>query len=72
VRKADNFSTIQGQCHVIWEPYIHGTLWALRASNGTDIHFLCKRIVIIKYFVEMLGRDADAFDYICRTISDFM
>jgi hypothetical protein len=39
VRKADNLTTILGHCHVIWEPYLPGTLWAPRACNGTDLPF---------------------------------
>jgi hypothetical protein len=37
VRKADNLTTILGHCHVIWEPYLPGTLWAPRACNGTAL-----------------------------------
>ena len=44
MRKADNFSTILGHCHVIWEPSIPGTLWALRACNGTDLPFIFTNI----------------------------
>jgi len=39
VRKANNLTTILGHCHVIWEPELPGTLWAPRASNGTDLPF---------------------------------
>ena len=37
VRKADYLTTILGQCHVIWEPKLPGTLRASRTCNGTDI-----------------------------------
>ena len=37
VRKADNLTNILGHCHVIWEPYLPGTLWASRARNGNDV-----------------------------------
>jgi len=34
VRKADNLTTILGHCHVIWEPQLSGTLWALGPVMG--------------------------------------
>jgi len=37
MREADNITTILGHCHVIWEPYLPGTLWAPRACNGTAL-----------------------------------
>ena len=37
VRKADNFATTLCRCHVIWEPYIPGTLWTTPGPNGTDL-----------------------------------
>ena len=39
VRKAENLTTILGHCHVIWEPYLPGTLSATQACNGTDLPF---------------------------------
>jgi len=37
VHKADNLTTILGHCHIIWDPYFPGNLWAPRACNGTDL-----------------------------------
>jgi len=38
--KADNLTIILGHFLVIWETLFPGTLWALRACNGTDLPFL--------------------------------
>ena len=40
VLKADNLTTILGHCHIIWEPYLPGTLWAPQAYKGTNLLFL--------------------------------
>jgi len=39
VRKADNFTTTLGHCHIIWQPYLPGSLWAPRACKGTILPF---------------------------------
>ena len=38
-RKADNLTTIQGDCHIICELSLPGILWVPRAYNGTDLPF---------------------------------
>jgi len=40
VCKADNLTNFLGHCHLIWEPYLPGTLWGPRACNGTALPLL--------------------------------
>ena len=47
VHKTDNLTTILGQCHVIWEIKLPGTLWEPRGCNGTDLLSLLLTLMVL-------------------------